>query len=218
MTNSKINTNNKYDLIILGAGAAGLSCANLLASAIKMYDLKKSVLVLDNNKSDILKAKFFNASGLPYGENGDITIDRIKNNIQEFSNIEFLDCTIESMKPNLTECEIFTNQNSLISEKVVIALGFKNPVVNHLGVEVTSHPKIQRQDRYAIPNNNLKISDNIYVCGSLAGKMSQYAIAAGTGAEVAMDILYSWTGEWKHVHDKISKDKIVSIEINKKDK
>ncbi len=45
---------------------------------------------------------------------------------------------------------------------------------------------------------------NLYVAGTLAGWRSQFAIASGSGAHVATDILSLWNGG-KHtkVHDKV---------------
>ena len=48
------------------------------------------------------------------------------------------------------------------------------------------------------------IEEGLYVAGTLAGWRSQFAIASGSGAQVATDILTLWNGG-KHtkVHDKI---------------
>ena len=44
----------------------------------------------------------------------------------------------------------------------------------------------------------------VYVCGTLSGCRSQFAIAAGSGASVATDILTLWNnGEHSQVHDKV---------------
>jgi hypothetical protein len=45
----------------------------------------------------------------------------------------------------------------------------------------------------------------LYVAGTLAGWRSQFAIACGSGAQVATDILTLWNdGIHTKIHDKIS--------------
>ena len=49
------------------------------------------------------------------------------------------------------------------------------------------------------------IEKNLYVAGTLAGWRSQFAIASGSGAHVATDILTLWNdGKHAKVHDKIA--------------
>ena len=45
------------------------------------------------------------------------------------------------------------------------------------------------------------IETDLHVAGLLAGGSSQFAIAAGIGAQVAVEILSSWAGKRTHVHD-----------------
>ena len=48
------------------------------------------------------------------------------------------------------------------------------------------------------------MAPGLYVAGSLAGWRSQFAIACGSGAQVATDILTLWNGgEDVKVHDKV---------------
>jgi anaerobic glycerol-3-phosphate dehydrogenase len=45
---------------------------------------------------------------------------------------------------------------------------------------------------------------NLYCCGTIAGWRSQFAIAAGSGASVATDVLTLWNNNIAtKVHDKI---------------
>ncbi len=51
---------------------------------------------------------------------------------------------------------------------------------------------------------NTNNTNNIYVAGVLAGERSQFAIAAGSGASVATDILTKWNdNNPAMVHDSI---------------
>ena len=87
-----------------------------------------------------------------------------------------------------------------------------------LAVGYTSPFRISGLEEYLIPHSKAKISKNriqlknkdhlvkpgLYVAGTLAGWRSQYAIASGSGAAVATDILTAWNnGEHTKVHDKL---------------
>ena len=59
--------------------------------------------------------------------------------------------------------------------------------------------------RIQLINNDHKVAENIYVAGVLAGLRSQFAIAAGSGASVATDILTQWNnGSPAMIHDESS--------------
>ena len=59
-----------------------------------------------------------------------------------------------------------------------------------------------KKGRIQLKNTNHKVADNIYVAGVLAGWRSQFAIAAGSGTQVATDILTLWNnGNTTMIHD-----------------
>ena len=65
---------------------------------------------------------------------------------------------------------------------------------------------IQEKNRIQLENNDHLVAEGIYVAGTLAGWRSQLAIAAGSGACVATDILTLWNdGNQTHAHDSIKK-------------
>ena len=62
-----------------------------------------------------------------------------------------------------------------------------------------------QKERIMLKNINHVVTDGIYVAGVLAGHISQYAIAAGSGTQVATDILSKWNhGNHTMIHDAIS--------------
>jgi hypothetical protein len=70
---------------------------------------------------------------------------------------------------------------------------------------VQPHPAIPAiKEKIMLKNTNHVVSKGIYVAGVLAGFRSQYAIAAGSGTQVATDILTEWNGgNHTMVHDVI---------------
>ena len=102
--------------------------------------------------------------------------------------------------------EVETNKGTYQSKLVVIAVGYTN-LVRIKGIEsyLESHPRaVKEKERIWLRNEDHLVDDNLYVAGTMAGWRSQFAIASGSGAQVATDILTLWNGG-KHtkVHDKI---------------
>ena len=89
---------------------------------------------------------------------------------------------------------------------MVIAVGYTNLfTISGLENYIEPHPRAAvEKDRIWLKNTDHLIEDNLYVAGTLAGWRSQFAIASGSGAHVATDILTLWNGG-KHtkVHDKV---------------
>ena len=102
--------------------------------------------------------------------------------------------------------KITTNKNVYYSKIVILALNYSKPfTINGLDNFIESHKKTTLgKDRIQLKNKNHLIKKGLYCCGTIAGHRSQFAIAAGSGASVATDILTLWNGE-KHVkiHDKV---------------
>ena len=70
---------------------------------------------------------------------------------------------------------------------------------------IEPHPRTGiEKDRIWLKNSDHLIENNLYVAGTLAGWRSQFAIASGSGSQVATDILTLWNnGKHVKVHDKI---------------
>ena len=89
---------------------------------------------------------------------------------------------------------------------VVVAVGYTN-LMNIKGLEpyLEPHPRAAAEKGHIwLKNNNHLTENGLYVAGTLAGWRSQFAIASGSGAQVATDILTLWNdGKHTKVHDKI---------------
>ena len=88
---------------------------------------------------------------------------------------------------------------------MIIAVGYTNLLtIRGLEQYIKPHPRTDpEKNRIWLENTDHLITENLYVAGTLAGWRSQFAIASGSGAHVATDILTLWNdGMHTKVHDK----------------
>ncbi len=198
---------NIYDVAIIGGGVSGLSCAAIIGSAIKneQFARAKKVIIFDSDKSDVKKAVFNNAIGVPFGEDGRETIARMNKQIEQFPNIERKLTTINKIEELNGKFKVSCFEGIYWTEKVVIASGFKYFFFESLGIAEKQHLRTDKPSRYVIENQDYKVRKNLYVCGVISGHSNQFAIAAGSGAQVGVHIISDWAGEWKIIHDKLGK-------------
>jgi len=199
-----------FDALIIGGGAAGLSCALVLGSAQnKPYAQDKKIgIVVHQRTSHLQSALFNNVLGLKPGTTGQSILEEGK---FQLANLYSSVLQIEGEKVIEIQREedyfiIITNKASYSSKLVVVAVGYTN-LINIKGLEayIEPHPRaVASKERIWLKNTDHLIEKGLYVAGSLAGWRSQFAIATGSGAQVATDILTLWNdGIDSQVHDKI---------------
>ncbi|MGC1472042.1 MAG: FAD-dependent oxidoreductase [Psychroserpens sp.] len=199
-----------FDTLIIGGGAAGLSCALVLGSAKdKPFAVDKNVAIITHQKTSHLQnALFNNVLGLAPGTLG---ADILKNGKEQLYNlyphVDQIDKEkVKRIQPIHDGFTITTNKNSYTAKQVVIAVGYTD-LLTIKGLEdyVEPHPRAAiEKNRIWLKNENHVISHGLYVAGTLAGWRSQYAIACGSGAQVATDILTVWNdGKHTKIHDKV---------------
>jgi thioredoxin reductase len=200
----------EFDALIIGGGVSGLQCALVLASARnKAFAADKKIGVIMHQKTSHLQSALFNnVLGLPPQTLGS---DILVEGKQQLSSLYPAVSQIENEKVisiySFNESyKIVTNKSSYLSKIVVIALNYSKPfTINGLDDYVEPHKKENpEKDRIQLKNKDFLITKGLYCCGTIAGCRSQFAIAAGSGAAVATDVLTVWNGD-KHVkiHDKI---------------
>lgn len=199
-----------YDALIIGGGAAGLSCALVLGSAQqKACATDKKIGILTHQKTSHLQTALFNnvlglapgTTGASILENGKIQLETLYPHIEQIENEKVL---------NISDTEqgfiINTNKDQYVSKLVVIAVGYTNLMtIKGLEPYIELHPRAAiEKNRIWLKNTDHVIKENLYVAGTLAGWRSQFAIASGSGAHVATDILTLWNGgNHVKVHDKV---------------
>ena len=201
-----------FDVLIIGGGVSGMSCALVLGSAHnKPFAIDKKIGIITHQKASSLQdALFNNAYGISAGKLGsELLTESVEQLQQLYPNVNQIPnekvMKIDGEFGNFT---ITTNKNVYRSQLVVISIGAGNPfTIEGLDEYVIPHQKtIPEKNRIQLKNVDHKVTEGIYVTGTLAGWRSQLAIASGSGAAVATDILTLWNnGVHVQVHDSVRK-------------
>ena len=199
-----------FDALIIGGGVAGMQCALVLGSGLqKPYALNKKVGVIMHQRSSHLQnALFNNVLGLTSGTLGSDVLTAGKKqltknypNVSQIEHEKVISITIQN------NCHIVkTTKNEYKAQVIILALNYSKPfLIKGLEAYLEPHQSAKAsKDRIQLRNENYLVTEGVYVCGTLSGCRSQFAIAAGSGAIVATDILTLWNnGEHSQVHDKI---------------
>ena len=199
-----------FDALIIGGGVAGVQCALVLGSGLKKpYAANKKVGVIIHQRSSHLQnALFNNVLGLPSGTLGtDVLTAGKKQLTRNYPNIT----QIEGEKVISIAIQddfhiVKTNKKEYKTQVIVLALNYAKPfLIKGLEAYLETHQRAKAsKNRIQLSNENYLVTEGVYVCGTLSGCRSQFAIAAGSGASVATDILTLWNnGAHSQVHDKI---------------
>ena len=191
-----------FDVLIIGGGVAGMSCALVLGSANKKLFVsdKKIGIIAHQKTSSLQEALFNNAYGIAPGKLGSELLSESTAHLSQ-------------IYPHIAQGEyplfkVLTNKNTYQAKMIVVAIGYSNTFdIEGLMFYVETHQKaVVEKRRIQLKNIDHKVTEGIYVAGTLAGWRSQLAIAAGSGATVATDILTLWNnGIDAQSHDSIKK-------------
>lgn len=199
-----------FDTLIIGGGVSGMQCALVIGSGLKkpFAQGKKVGIILHQRASHLQNALFNNVLGLPSGSLGSDLLESGKSQLTE-NYPEVIQIENEKVISVQQEGDLYmvtTNKNSYETKVVIVALNYAKPFsIEGLESYIEPHQKANAaKDRIQLKNEDYLIKKGLYVCGTLAGHRSQFAIAAGSGASVGTDILTLWNdGNHTKVHDKI---------------
>ena len=156
-----------FDTLIIGGGAAGLSCALVLGSGLqKPFASDKTVGIITHQKSSHLQnALFNNVLGLTPGTLGK---DLLESGKLQLSNLypEVIQIEKEKVKELVetnTGFTVITNKNSYNATRVVIAVGYTNLLtIKGLETYIKPHPRAAiDKDRIWLENKDHLINPEL---------------------------------------------------------
>lgn len=201
-----------FDVLIIGGGVSGVSCALVLGSAKnKPYADGKRIGIFTHQKNtNLQEALFNNAYGIQPGKLGtELMAESLQQLTGQYPHVTQIAAekviSVSGEYPNFT---VTTNKNSYQAKCIIVAIGWTNTfAIEGLTQYVEPHGKsLVEKNRIQLRNDDHHVAAGIYVAGTLAGWRSQLSIAAGSGAAVATDILTLWNdGINSQSHDSIRK-------------
>lgn len=199
-----------FDCLIIGGGVSGMQCALVLGSAKnKPFAIDKKIGIIAHQRASHLEnALFNNVLGLsPKTLGVDILSDGKEQLATLYPHISQVEKEkVISVNKIDNVFRVKTNKDIHQSKIVILALNYSKPfTIKGLDEFIIPHKKANSEkNRIQLKNKDHFIKKGLYCCGTIAGHRSQFAIAAGSGASVATDILTLWNdGNHTKVHDKI---------------
>ncbi len=199
-----------FDALIIGGGVAGMQCALVLGSALtKPYAKDKRVgIVMHQRSSHLQNALFNNVLGITPGTTGKSVLDVGKEHLKkQYPQVtQILNEKVIAVFKEEEEIIVQTNKSTYRTAIAILALNYAKPfTIKGLERYIIPHKKANpAKERIQLVHHHNIVFNGVYVCGTLAGERSQFAIAAGSGASVATDILTLWNdGSHSKVHGKI---------------
>lgn len=195
----------RYDVVIVGGGVAGLSCALTLASMKGHFDWaeNKRFIVIDNNSSDLLKAMLNNVPGIPQRTLGKKALENLREQAKSYGNVEIVEGRVVKIDGQKGDFKVYLEDGKVYeADYVVVATGFHKFDIECEGVEVIENAKSPRPGKVQLKvDGESRAKDGLYVAGLLAGVSTMYACAAGSGVQVACNIMAEYAGKNVVVHD-----------------
>ncbi|OCL93182.1 FAD-dependent oxidoreductase [Arcobacter porcinus] len=193
----------KYDVIVVGAGAAGFGCALTLGSANDKFEWAKDrkYLMLDDNKSDLNVGKYFNVAGVESGINGVDLLEKMKTQIKNYPSVELKKSKAIKIERNDENFKVITENETYEAQIVVLATGLHKFEIECEGVKILDNIFVPKPNNIYLEHKNNIIATNLYVAGLASGVPTMFSCASGDGVKVACDIFTKYAGKIAVVHD-----------------
>jgi thioredoxin reductase (NADPH) len=180
-----------FDVLIIGGGMAGLSCALFAARA------NLAVAVFDQGRSSLRRVeRVYNYLGFPEGVGGSELIELGRRQAERFGAV-FFDLDVARVERRADGFLITAGDRDFGSRFVVLAANKRTDLATQLGLPLggfgNRFVSVDGDGQTAIPG--------IYAIGRITGLPSQAVISAGEGARTAIAIVQKIRGEYYVDHD-----------------
>ena len=129
-------------------------------------------------------------------------LGKIKEQIKGWGGVDMLEEEVVRVEKKGDVFEVESSYGKVfIADYVVLAGGFHNFNIRGLQVEVMDNPKSPKPGRVVIKHKDYEVDKNLFVVGTLAGLSSHFTSCAGSGVEVAVEILSRFAGKRIVIHD-----------------
>ncbi|PFY98372.1 FAD-dependent oxidoreductase [Bacillus wiedmannii] len=190
-----------YEVIVLGGGPAGLSAALTLA------DMEYKTLVIEDGRSQMKQAYVTTYLGLEDYE-GHNLLDIGRKQLER-RNISILSERVINIKYLDDHIVIETNSGLYSTQYVILCCGQGSgmKLAELANVKLITNDEPFTKMKVDTNERGLTSHPNVYAAGICAGTSSQAIIAAGNGAQVALNLISSDNKERVHSHRSISQTK-----------
>jgi thioredoxin reductase (NADPH) len=180
------------DAIVVGGGAAGLSCALFLARA------NCAVTVFDDGRSSLHRVSCIrNYLGLEEGVSGSELLARARRQVERCGVSILHDDVIAVRLARDGRFVAVTRQAEFASRYLVLASNKRTDLASALGLALGGHG-----GRFVATNPQGETGlPRCYAAGRITGAPSQAIVSAGDGARVALAIIQAERGEYYVDHD-----------------
>lgn len=183
-----------YDVVVIGAGPAGASCALITAKA------GKKTVIIDNDKSVTKRAWIENHYGVEKISGPDLVAIG-KKQAQNFG-AEIIEATATNIIKDGDAFTVETDGGATVQGKhVVIATGFATDLAQKVGVTTKPGTEPRVNTIIDVDANGKTSIEGIWAAGTIAGVSVHTIITAGDGAKVAFNIVSEINGERYVDHD-----------------
>jgi thioredoxin reductase (NADPH) len=179
----------KYDVIIIGAGAAGLSAALYFAKA------EMKALVIGDGRSQLNMAWLNNTYLGLEPATGEKLIDIGLKQIAELGVPTVEEKVVEVQRQEDLYVLMTEEGNQYGCEYLLLAGGAPMTNGHAFGVELEDCPEPRMKKQIKTDERGRTSLPNVYAAGVAAGVSSQAIIAAGHGAQVAINIISDKQGQ-----------------------
>lgn len=182
------------DVIVIGAGPAGLSAALFLAKS------GRKTVVIDTGRSLIRRANLRNYLGFPDGLPGNELLARGRRQVTSFGG-EIVDVKTFDIEKTDRGFVIHLEGRDISARAMILATAYGVEIAEKLGATLGRGAQAQAVRVVEVDKEGRTSVDGLWAAGVVAGTPVQSIVAAGDGGRVAVNLLSQLRGSPYVDHD-----------------